>query len=446
MHKKLTFLLVLFFASSTAFAQKNTTFSFDGEVRGTYQYWGNEDLDTTSDDFLNYKWLRTRVGVKAEIMENTSAYVQIQDNRTAGGEFGVYNAEGSFLTYEGLDVHQAYIMLDKLWDSPFSLKLGRQELTYGDGRLIGADDWANTGTAFDAAKLNFQQGRVSIDLFTGQLVPFWGRYFGSLPNNTMSGLYSTVNYLEHGMWDAYVLLYYDGNVGIDAPFENPAGTIADNTMLWTLGTRTSGTLLDNNLSYHGEFAYQLGQWLSSDVSAWAFSLGAGYTVPVSVAPYFGAEFNYASGDDSIDDGDRGTFTNLFPSNHDKYGYMDQFAFQNLINLKATVGFKPVEKLNVHGDFHFFWLAQENDAWYQSLGLPVYFPSRPNFGQKFGRGAGGTANNAGNEVDLLLKYQYNDAVSWNLGFSHFFAGDVVDTALAGDAGDANWFYAQMKVSF
>jgi len=450
MHKKLTFLLVLLFASSTAFAQSNTTFSWDGEIRGQYQYWGNEDLDTTSDDFRNYKLLRTRLGVKAEIMENTSAYVQIQDNRGAGSEFNVYDADGDGLVtgsiYEGLDVHQAYIMLDKLWDSPFSLKVGRQELSYGDGRLIGADNWSNTGTAFDAAKLTFNQGRVSLDLFTAQLVRYWGRDGSSMPNITMSGLYSSVNYMEKGMWDFYLLLYYDGSEGIDAPFENPAGTIADNTMLWTLGTRTSGMLFDDNISYHGEFAYQLGNWISSSVSALAFSLGAGFEFSGEMAPYFGLDFNYASGDDSVDDGDRGTFTNLFPANHGKYGAMDQFAWQNMVNLKATAGFKPVEKLDIHGDFHFFWLAQENDAWYQSLGLPWYSPGNPNAAQKFGRGAGNTEKNAGNELDLLLKYQYNDAVSWHLGFSHFFAGNVVDTALGGDAGDANWFYAQMKVGF
>jgi len=447
MHKKLTFLLVLLLASSTAFAQGNTTFSWDGEIRGQYHYWGNQDLDTTSDDFINWKQLRTRLGVKAEVMENTSVYIQIQDSRYAGSELNVYDADGTgFFGLDGLDVHQAYIMLDKLWDSPFSLKAGRQELTYGDGRLIGSDNWANTGTAFDAAKLMFNQGRVSLDLFSGQLVPFWGRYFGSLANTTMSGLYSTINYMEHGMWDLYLLSYYDGSVGIDAPFEDPAGSIANNTWLFTIGTRTSGTLVDDNFSYHGEFAYQFGDWLSSGVSAWAFSAGAGYEFQGEVAPYFGLELNYASGDDSVDDGDRHTFTNLFPANHGKYGAMDQFAWQNLIHLKATAGIKPVEKLDFHGDFHFFWLAQENDAWYRTLGQPFYGYSNPNAAQKFGRGAGGTANNAGNELDLLLKYQYNEAVSWSLGFSHFFAGDVVDTALGGDAGDANWFYSQIKVGF
>jgi hypothetical protein len=449
MHKKLMFaLVVMLFTACTVFAQSNTTFSWDGELRGQYQYWGNEDLDTTSDDFVNYKLLRARLGVKAEIMENTSVYLQVQDHRFAGEEGGVYDG-----TANGWDLHQAYLMLDKLFDSPFSLKAGRQELSYGDERLIGADNWSNTGTTFDAAKLMFKQGRVSIDLFTAQLVPFWGRDFGPMPNNTFSGLYSSVNYLEHGMLDAYLLLYYDGFVG-DDPDEFPAVDTNDNTMLWTLGARTGGTLLNNNLSYHGEFNYQLGQWLSSDVSAWAFSVGAGYTVPVEVAPYFGVDFNYASGDDSVSDGKRHTFTNLFPANHGKYGAMDQFAWQNLINLKATAGIRPVEKLDIRGDFHFFWLAQENDAWY-STRTPFYFaPSfqpRPNFLMKFGRGAGGTANSAGSEIDLLLKYQYNEAVSWHLGFSHFFAGAVVDTALATgptttDAGDANWIYSQIKVGF
>ena len=451
MHKKLTFLLVLLLASSTAFAQGNTTFSWDGEVRGTYQYWGNEDLDTLSDDFVNYKWLRTRLGVKAEIMENTSAYVQVQDNRTAGGEVTVYNNTSvEVFPVEVLSVHQAYVMLEKMWDSPFGLKLGRQELHYGDGRLIGADNWSNTGTAFDAAKLMFRQNRVSIDLFTAQLVPYWGNYPGFAGSNvTLSGLYSTINYMEHGMWDLYLLSYYDGDVAIDAPFENPAGTIANNTWLFTIGTRTSGTLVDDNFSYNGEFAFQFGDWMSSGVTAWAFSAGAGYEFPVEVAPYFGLEFNYASGDDSIDDGDRHTFTNLFPSNHDKYGYMDQIAWQNMINVKATAGFKPVEQLDFHADFHLFWLAQENDAWYTGMGLPLYFPGFvPNADVKsgFGRGAAGTANNVGNELDLALKYQYNDALSFKLGFSHFFAGAVADTAIGTSAADANWFYSQVKVGF
>lgn len=454
MHKKLTFLLVLLLASSTAFAQGNTTFSWDGEVRGTYQYWGNEDLDTTTDDFVNYKWLRTRLGVKAEIMENTSAYVQIQDNRTAGGEVTVYNNTSvEVFPVEVLSVHQAYIMLEKMWDSPFGLKAGRQELHYGDGRLVGADNWSNTGTAFDAAKLMFRQGRVAMDLFTAQLVPYWGNFPGLAGSNvTLSGLYSTINYMEHGMWDLYLLSYYDGDEAID-PDEVTATTVANNTWLFTIGTRTSGTLVDDKFNYHGEFAFQFGDWMSSSVTAWAFSAGAGYEFDVSVAPYFGLEFNYASGDDSVDDGDRGTFTNLFPDNHYKYGYMDQFAWQNMINVRATAGFKPVEKLDFHADFHLFWLAQENDAWYTSLGLPFYLQGfTPDAAQKFGRGAGGTANSVGNELDLALKYQFNEAVSWKLGFSHFFAGDVVDTVyevvpgVSTNAGDANWFYAQMKVGF
>ena len=451
MHKKLTFLFVLLLASSTAFAQGNTTFSWDGEVRGTYQYWGNQDLDTTSDDFINYKWLRTRLGVKAEIMENTSAYVQIQDSRTAGSEFDVYDADGvGFFGSEGFDVHQAYIMLEKMWDSPFGLKLGRQELHYGDGRLVGADNWSNTGTAFDAAKLMFRQGRVAMDLFTAQLVPFWGNYGIPRSNVTLSGLYSTINYMEHGMWDLYLLSYYDGDVAVDAPDENPAGTVANNTWLFTIGTRTSGTLVDDKFNYHGEFAFQFGDWMSSSVTAWAFSAGAGYEFDVNVAPYFGVELNYASGDDSIDDGDRGTFTNLFPDNHGKYGYMDQMVWQNMINVRATAGFKPVEKLDFHGDFHLFWLAQENDAWYHGVGFPLFFYSNPNAGVKSGFSraavAAGGVKSVGNELDLALKYDYNEALSFKLGFSHFFAGEVADSAFGGDHGDANWFYSQVKLGF
>ena len=47
------------------------------------------------------------------------------------------------------DLHQAYIGFGNRKESPFSLKVGRQELSYGDERLVGAFDWNNIGRVFD---------------------------------------------------------------------------------------------------------------------------------------------------------------------------------------------------------------------------------------------------------------------------------------------------------
>ena len=42
---------------------------------------------------------------------------------------------------------------------PVTLKVGRQELSYGDERLVGAFDWNNIGRVFDAAKLRYENAR-----------------------------------------------------------------------------------------------------------------------------------------------------------------------------------------------------------------------------------------------------------------------------------------------
>ena len=39
---------------------------------------------------------------------------------------------------------------------PVSLKIGRQELSYGDERLVGAFAWNNIGRVFDSARVRWQ--------------------------------------------------------------------------------------------------------------------------------------------------------------------------------------------------------------------------------------------------------------------------------------------------
>ena len=67
-----------------------------------------------------------------------------------------------------LDLHQGYVRVGGGKDSPLSLKVGRQELSYGDERLIGAFDWDNIGRVFDAAKVRYEQNGFWVDGFAGR--------------------------------------------------------------------------------------------------------------------------------------------------------------------------------------------------------------------------------------------------------------------------------------
>src|SRR5216117_2981013 len=47
-----------------------------------------------------------------------------------------------------MDFHQAYVALGNSAQFPLSAKVGRQELAFGDERLVGASDWSNLGRVF----------------------------------------------------------------------------------------------------------------------------------------------------------------------------------------------------------------------------------------------------------------------------------------------------------
>jgi hypothetical protein len=58
------------------------------------------------------------------------------------------------------------------------------------------------------------------------------------------------------------------------------------------------------------------------------------------------EYNYASGDSDSTDGHRGTFDQLYPTGHDKYGLADQVGRKNIRNARGGVDLKPTTKWQI----------------------------------------------------------------------------------------------------
>src|SRR5688572_9957171 len=65
-----------------------------------------------------------------------------------------------------IDLHQGYVYVGNHKEFPLSLKVGRQELIYGDERVIGAFNWNNIGRVFDAAKVRWQNQYFAADIFS----------------------------------------------------------------------------------------------------------------------------------------------------------------------------------------------------------------------------------------------------------------------------------------
>lgn len=347
-------------------------------------------------------------------------------------------------------LRQAWVSLGSPQDFPLTAKVGRQELIYGEQRLIGTADWLNIGRTFDAAKLRYAASNFWVDAFVSRPILTELHEFDESDNyDTFSGVYASTRKLIP--FQESQLYFLSRNVDEhplsevnDKKGEYPAASPRD---IYTVGARVKS--LPGKLGgwdYEVEGAGQFGRYKSSNTSpsldqrAFAVHAAGGYTfTDLFGTPRVSLEYNYASGDSNPNDGTHGTFDNLFPSNHGLYGVMDFFSWQNMQDLHAGASIKPIKNLTVRLDGHAFWLADDHDFFYNANGTP-----RTTGGYGLKPAAG---NYVGAELDLIAAYAITPYAGVQAGFGHFFVGDYIKNSLvATGSTDANFIYAQLTVNF
>jgi hypothetical protein len=346
------------------------------------------------------------------------------------------------------DLHQAFVAVGDTQRFPVSLKLGRQELNYGDERFIGASDWSNTGRVFDAAKVRFEQSVFWIDAFVGRVViPYDGRFNVANDYDLFSGVYASSKVIP---WQETQLYFLARNVAGRSPNAIAPGlggpTARD---IYTPGMRLRS--LPGRLGawdYAVEIAGQFGSINSGqgrlDQTGLAGYALAGYSfADLWGAPRLALDYSYGSGDSDPSDNRIETFDPLFGTNHKFYGLMDLFGLRNTHNPGVSLSVKPSKQLSLRADYLMFWLADTHDFLYPESGP--------------GRSANGYGRNPtfhsfiGSELDVLASYA---PVAWaelQCGYGHFFVGDYVRQSVEsvpanGGAVDANWVYVQLKLTF
>lgn len=357
-----------------------------------------------------------------------------------------------------VDLHQAYVTVGNHKEFPVSVKVGRQELSYGDERLVGAFAWNNIGRVFDAAKVRWQHEWFAAEAFGSKLVlpndnnpNVWNDY------GSFCGLHLTTKKLPKNTTELYFFARNEdigtatADTGAVLPFQVAAPAARD---IYTVGGRLKSNPGDlGAFDYTVEGAYQFGNWKQTaasatlDHEAYAVMANLGYTFGDSaMTPRLALEYCYGSGDDSPADGKHGTFDNLFPTNHKFYGYMDFFSWQNIHDVRLAYSMKPHPRLSLAVEAHSFWVADTGDNLYNAGGV-----ARGGAAATPGNGYGINANygsHVGYELDVVVGYTLTKFAGLEAGYGHFFTGDYVDQswAAAGGATDADWFYLQTVVRF
>lgn len=411
-----------------------------GEVRERYEFRDNTDFNADATDTLSFIASRIRLHLNYEVTSDIVAFIQIQDARLFGGEVSTVSNDNL------LDLHQGYVTVKNLGTA--SLTVGRQEMFFGDHRLVGHFGWNNIGRSFDGLRVAYVATPLRVD-FWGVSTKTYGTNTGASPtfapsNREAQQFYGVYGSVKTGVavMEPYLMYLRDTGNATPTLITAPAATGQSRT---TLGLRVDGKAANESIDFTGEAAYQTGTMEArtvgvttspeSDISAYAMVLKAGYTVPVAMKPRIGIEYDRASGDQDRTDDQFETFENLFPTNHPLYGFMDLMGWRNMQDMRLSVSVKPSVSSGVSLDYHRFSLVEKDDNWYAASGA-VFRPTP----------AGNTESDLGQEIDLVVYAMVKEKLRIEGGYGRFMPGDYVDVNFPTATDASDWFYLQVGTSF
>jgi hypothetical protein len=211
-----------------------------------------------------------------------------------------------------------------------ALRVGRQELNYGSGRLVSVREGPNVRQSFDGFKIMSKIGAWHVDGFAVR--PDFDNFgfFDNNPNNQIAfwGIYSTRPIRR----DISLDLYYLGIARKEATYNR--GTA--NELRHSFGARLWRPTAEKEPGWDFDYegVWQFGSFGSANIRAWTFASETGYSLPIArLKPRFSVKADVSSGDNPGTN-TLGTFFPLFP-------------IGNYFGVIADTGPGPMNFIDVH---------------------------------------------------------------------------------------------------
>jgi hypothetical protein len=182
----------------------------------------------------------------------------------------------------------------------------------------------------------------------------------------------------------------------------------------TLGTYAA-SLLPQGFEYSVTGTLQRGSYANDSIHAGSGIARAGYTAKrLWWSPRMQGEYDYATGNPHRNALRIGTNDQIYPSNHNVFGLVDLFGFENIKQVRGNLDVKPAENLSLLLQASSLQVATVRDAVYNSSGSAVVKAPV----------AGFAGDGIGTEFDASGKYVYRKYLVANVGVGHFFPGAVM----------------------
>ena len=401
----------------------DTYLSFGGEARGRYEYYHNPSWGRAPQDDDGYWLQRYLLHADLHVTEWFRAFAQFQSSLINDRVGGPRPTDKDIL-----EVHQGFLdgRLPFNDTNSVTLRLGRQELSYGSSRLISFRESPNVRLSFDGVKAIAQFGQSRIDAFAVKPVETKPDIFddGPDPDESLWGVYSVTPFPS--IPGAHADLYYLGVERKDAMFNQ--GTARE--VRHSFGARLWGKW--SEFDYNFEWVYQFGSFGHGDISAWTAASDQGYTFKDLVwHPRLALKADVTSGDDNPNAADLQTFNPLFPRGA-YFGETSLIGPANHMDVHPSLELNPTGQLTLMLDWDFFWRESTHDGIYGNA-VNLVVPA-----------GSSSARYVGDQAQVMAEWRFQRHLTLTAAYAHFFTGDFLKESTPGK--DVDYFSTWLTFRF
>jgi hypothetical protein len=355
-----------------------TSLSLGGEARATYERFGNPNFGLTPPDPDGYLLQRYLLHTDLHIGSRVRAWTELNSSF----ENGRINGPRPVIDEDKLDLHQAFLDVTVGVTGPSAaiLRVGRQEIALGSGRMYALREGPNVPSSFDGLRVIAHVGPWQLDGWAAR------------PVDTTPGVFDDRSHASYDVWGVYgtrvitlarqsldLDVYYLGLAHEAAEFEQGTANETRHTFgarVWHRGV----------WAYDAEAMFQAGRFGSGDIRAWRSVIEGSHLLANAVwSPRLALVLDAASGDKNPADPNLQTFNAMFQSGLYS-GRAQLLGPSNSIRFEPSVTFAPARQVLASVGLGFYWRQSIFDALYGIPGQVIvpsngvtdrYEGSRPN---------------------------------------------------------------------
>ncbi len=422
-----------------------------GTAAASYDH-GTAGATAQKSEADEYFRTNTQIEVSADLTDNVSTVINIVNQRDwNANDFNETTTATDNTGPNEFDIvlDLAYVQMKEIFYSPLTLTIGRQDIWFGRGMIVGNNNraWDSQGviqaneysvtTAFDAVRATLDFNPWTLDFV-----------YSKIDENAHNveddiDLYvANVNY-KFAEYNAVAEGYYVGE--IDRGAINTSATVSqESNKTHTVGGRLQFDPI-SQITLGGEIAYQFGTYRAAaanperDRGAWMIDLFGTYRWDYTWKPEVTVEYVHFSGEDDLgaNSTDYNAWNGLYRGRFwTAYGDFREFVYgtSDTVDQPATTNsqfvqvkgaLKPLEDLLLEGMFTYFW--NDEDV-HTTAGVQT---------------SGVRSDEIGWEIDFQATYDYTEDVSFGVLAGWFEPGDFYSSP--NDQG-ASTVVSSVKVTF